>query len=69
MLYTIVGAVFGGFVTYVGCKLTDVDSRSFGFIPSNLDLCVIVGTFAGACVGFGVGANALANGTHVFNKV
>ena len=64
-MYTIVGAVLGGVVTFVTCKIMDVKFTSPGLSPSDGGLYVALGTFSGACIGFGLGVGALTNGNHV----
>ena len=69
MLYTFLGAVFGGFLTYIFLKCINADFRDHRYAPSPGTMGVILGVFAGAGVGFGYGANSLMIGTHLYNKL
>lgn len=69
MFYTIAGAILGSVGMYVYCKLRDVSFHSSGFFPSDGGMCVMLGFVVGGCIGFGYGVHALANGTHIINRI
>ncbi len=67
VLYTIIGGLVGGVLTYVGCKVFNVDFRaSYGISVGGL--MTTFGTVIGGAIGFGLGVGALMNGTHLFNR-
>jgi hypothetical protein len=72
MLYTIIGAISGGLVTFLICRICNIKTdEHHGFIrmPSGGQICILAGTILGAGMGFGYGVSSLANGTHLINKI
>ena len=65
MLYTIAGALIGGFGGYFVAKMQNVDFRSNGWLFSNGELFTLGTTIIGAAIGFGIGSTKLLNGTYL----
>ncbi len=65
MLYTILGAIAGGTITYVACKLTNTDCSSGGYAPSIGGYFIMMGTILGAGIGFGIGITRFMNGNYL----
>lgn len=67
VLYLFIGTVGGCIITYIGCKICDVNfNGGNNYTPSSGAILTFLGTLVGAAVGFGFGAAKLANGTHPF---
>jgi hypothetical protein len=72
MLFTILGAFIGGFVSYYLAKCLGIGfNRSAGIVRviSMGDVVVFAGILIGGGIGFGYGTSLLLSGKHLFNRL
>lgn len=69
MLYTLLGAISGGFLTYLFCKLTGINtgasSQQIILMPSKGQILILLGIIFGAGTGFGIGSYKLTHGNYL----
>ncbi len=61
--YLLIGIICGFIITYVGCKICDIDFSGGHFGPSPGAILTFLGAIIGAAVGLGFGVVKLSNGT------
>jgi hypothetical protein len=68
MLYTILGAMIGGFSSSLLCRLFKI-SETRSYFPSDAEIFVFIGTLIGMGAGFGYGSSQLLAGTHIIQTL
>jgi hypothetical protein len=73
MLFTILGAIIGGFGASFLLKILGVSFRRSTYFPSLFpspgEIGILLSILVCAGIGFGYGSGQLLNGTHLFNKL
>ena len=67
-MYTIIGAIIGGYVAY---GLANLGNASFsrGYAPSSGHIIVFSGILIGIGIGFGYGSALFMNNEHIIQKI
>ena len=70
MVYTILGGLIGGTVSFMLCRLFGVSQNSGVYaVPSKTEVFIFFGTIIGLGVGFGYGTGHLLAGTHIIQQL